>query len=211
MIRNVPGARPNISSANRSLCRGFSLIEVLMTVVLLAVSLALAVPSFRDMAEKRQVTNAAEQVASFINTAQGVAMKTNQVVTVSWNHTEENDWCIGAVSGETACNCEQADSTAANYCQIDSMAFILDNSHTGNLQLMNAMTGDGAYAFDPVRGLVVGLENPLGAEIHSPNGDFRLNLEINSTGRVILCSEDSSHAIPGYPLCSQTDTDMGAL
>jgi hypothetical protein len=66
---------------------------------------------------------------------------------------------------------------------------------------MNAMNGDGAYAFDPVRGLVVDLETPLSAEIHSPNGEFRLNMILNTTGRVVLCSEDSTHAVPGYELC----------
>ena len=203
MIRRVPGVRPQSNSAVFRRDRGFSLIEVMMTVVLIGISLALAVPSFRDMVEKRQVTNAAEQVAAFINTAQGVAMKTNQLVTVSYTHNGDNDWCIGATSGADACSCSQTNSEAADYCQIDSMTYILDNSHTKDLELMNAMIGDGAYAFDPVRGLVVGLEEPLTAEIHSPSGEFRLNLEINSTGRVLVCSEDNAHSIPGYELCSQ--------
>lgn len=211
MISNVPGARPNTSIDNRSLCRGFSLIEVLMTVVLLAVSLALAVPSFRDMVEKRQVTNAAEQVASFINTAQGVAMKTNQLVTVSWTHNGDSDWCIGATSGTAACDCSQTDTTAGDYCQIDAMAYVINASHTNNLQLMHAMIGDGAYSFDPVRGLVVDLETPLSAEIRSPSGDYRLNLVMNSVGRVILCSDDSAYAIPGYKVCSDPGDSGGDI
>ena len=38
-------------------------------------------------------------------------------------------------------------------------------------------------------------------ELRSPSGDFRLNLMVNSSGRVVLCSDDSSHAVPGYAVC----------
>ncbi|MGD8681672.1 MAG: prepilin-type N-terminal cleavage/methylation domain-containing protein, partial [Lysobacterales bacterium] len=62
--------------------RGFSLVELMMSVVLLAIGAALALPSYRDMVEKRQVTNAAEQIASFMNSAQGISMKRNRAVTV---------------------------------------------------------------------------------------------------------------------------------
>mgnify|MGYP001815273217 CR=1 FL=1 len=220
MIRNVPGVRPNFNTAVKSRGRGFSLIEVLMTVVLLAVSLALAVPSFRDMVEKRQVTNGAEQVVAFINTAQGVSMKTNQFVTVSWTHTGANQWCIGAVSGTAPCTCGQSDPTASDFCQIDSMAYVMDNSQTGDLELMNSMVGAGEYVIDPVRGLLgtidgqgdfVIVDAPLIARIHSPNADFRLNVVLNSTGRVVLCSEDAEHAVPGYELCPATEVPIEVL
>lgn len=195
MIRKSPGVRAQSSQ------RGFSLVEVMMSIVLLAIGMALAIPSYRDMVEKRQVTNGAEQLASFINTAQGVAMKTNEVVTVSYSHSDENNWCIGAIAGNTACDCTQIDTTATDYCQIASQPFILDNTQTNDLELMHNMSGDGAYAFDPIRGLFMDLNDGLTVELRSPSEDFRLNLVVNSSGRVILCSEDSSHAVPGYATC----------
>jgi len=203
MIRIVPGVRPIRNTSLVSANRGFSLIEVMMTVVLLGVSLVLALPSFRDMVEKRQITNGAEQLVSFINTAQGVSMKTNQVVTVSWTHSDDDDWCIGAIAGETACDCGQANDEALDYCQIDSRQFILNNTHTDNLDLMHDMAGadDGTYAFDPIRGLFVDLDDSLIMELRSPSEDFRLNLMVNNTGRVSLCSKDSSYAVPGYAVC----------
>lgn len=207
MIRIGPGVRPTCSASLYSRNRGFSLIEVMMTVVLLAISLVLAMPSFRDMVEKRQVTNGAEQLASFINTAQGVSMKTNQVVTVSWSRTDDDDWCIGAIAGENPCDCGQTNTAAADYCQIDARQFILDNSHTGNLELMHEIEGadDDAYAFDPVRGLFVDMNESLTMELRSQSEDFRLNLMVNNTGRVILCSDDSSYAVPGYAACPSSN------
>jgi type IV fimbrial biogenesis protein FimT len=176
-----------------------------MSLLLVAIGAALALPSYRDMVEKRQVTNGAEQLASFINTAQGVAMKTNQVVWVSFSHTDSDQWCIGAGSGAVKCDCEVTDPDAYNFCKIASQPFILDNSHAGDRKLMHTMTdgtGDDSYAFDPVRGLFVDLNDFLTLELRSDSEDFRLNLLVNNTGRVILCSDSASHAVPGYPLCS---------
>ena len=47
------------------------------------------------------------------------------------------------------------------------------------------------------------------AELRSESGDFRLNLVVNSVGRIILCSVDG-HAVPGYALCPSTSSDAEA-
>ena len=203
MIENTLGVRPLRKSACISRDRGFSLVEVMMSIVLLAIGMALALPSYRDMVEKRQVTNGAEQVAAFINTAQGVAMKTNQTVTVSYTHSGADDWCIGAVSGDTACDCEQTDTAAADFCQIASQSFILDNSIASDRALMFDMVGDGSFSYDPVRGLFNDLNDSLTLQLRSNSEEFRLNLVVSNTGRVILCSASASHAIPGYDICPQ--------
>lgn len=201
MIRRILNPGPPAPLPCLSRQRGFSIIEIMMSMLLVAIGMALALPSYRDMVEKRQVTNGAEQVASFINTAQGVAMKTNEVVTVSYSRTDDDEWCIGAISGEVACDCTVTDTTALNYCQIASQPFVLNNSHANDRELVHSVTGDGAYAFDPIRGLFMDLGDSLTMELRSPSDQFRLNVMVNNTGRVILCSESSDHAIPGYQLC----------
>jgi type IV fimbrial biogenesis protein FimT len=207
MIRKTLSIRSRGTTPHRSRNRGFTLVEVMMSVVLLAIGMALAIPSYRDMVEKRQVTNGAEQIASFINTAQGVAMKTNQVVTVSYSHSDD-EWCVGAVNGETACDCTVTDAAAANYCQIATQPFVINASNVGDLELLHEMNGDGSYAFDPIRGLFMDLDDSLEVELRSPSEDFRLNLVVNSTGRVILCSDDSTHGVPGYPTCAVAVVDQ---
>ena len=66
---------------------------------------------------------------------------------------------------------------------------------------MHSIDGDGAYAFDPIRGLFRNLDDTLTMEIRSESGEFRLNVLVNNTGRVIICSADDTHAIPGYGVC----------
>ena len=218
MIRRTLGVRSRGTAPNShcSRHRGFSLVEIMMSLVLVAIGLALALPSYRDMVEKRQVTNGAEQLASFINTAQGVAQKTNSRVTISYQRTADDEWCLGMAEDDTICNCK----VAPEACQIGSQSFVIDNSYAADKAMMHSLNSEGAaYYIDPVRGFFLpcdvqdgkceeieftdlsGKDDPLDIEIRSQNGDFRLNLMVNNTGRVILCSGDSAHSIPGYQAC----------
>ena len=201
-----PAASPRGRFPRVSRCRGFTLVEVLMSVVLMGIGVALAVPSYRDMVEKRQVTNGAEQVASFINSAQGVSMKTNRLVKVSWDHVDDDEWCVGATivadPADDPCDCT-GDDEAAPACEINGQAFVLNQSHAGNRDLMVDIggAGTGSYTFNPVRGFSPDLGNDLTFAMRSPGDDFRINLMVNQVGRVILCSGDSDRAVPGYEPC----------
>ena len=186
--------------------RGFTLVEVLMSVVLIAIGMALALPSYRDMVEKRQVTNGVEQLASFVNSAQGAAMKTNKEVWVSWARAGASEWCIGA-NVENSCDC-----TADDACQINGQDYVIDASHASpqvSMQSIGSGGDDNAYGFDPIRGLMTDLNDSLALEIHSQSGDFRLSLMVNNTGRVILCSPDADYAVPGYALCPVQQQEEG--
>ena len=203
-MEKSPGVRPTDKNLVLTRQRGFSLVELMMSIVLLAIGTAIALPSFRDQVEKRQVTNGAEQIASFINSVQGVAMKTNREIWVSWDRTADNEWCIGA-NDDTTCDCNEANS-----CDIDGQAFVIDNSSAFNRDMFYAFSGgDGdTYGFDPVRGLMIDQSGDIivpadfpELKLRSNNDEFRLNLRVNSTGRVVLCSDSATHAVPGYDVC----------
>lgn len=203
MMDKSPGVRHSGRSLIFRRHRGFSLVELMMSVVLLAIGTAIALPSFRDQVEKRQVTNGAEQLASFVNIAQGTAMKLNRVVTISWSHTDSNDWCIGAIDSETACDCNVTNWSSDSYCKIASDTYKLSDDIATERGLVHDIAGDGAYAFDPVRGLLTDLDDSLTMELRSRSGDYRLNLVVNNAGRVTVCSPEAAHAIPGYEICAQ--------
>jgi prepilin-type N-terminal cleavage/methylation domain-containing protein len=196
MIRCNLSARSRISFHTFRRHRGFTLVEVMMSTVLVAIGTTLAIPSYRDMVVKRQLTNSAEQLASFVSSVQSISTRTNRVVTVSFSRANHEEWCIGAVinADDTACECTQAAS-----CTIDGQEFVLDQSLSNGSELVHSITITGdSYSFDPVRGLADG---SLTMELHTDSRDFKLNLMVNNTGRVILCSKDAGHAIPGYDVC----------
>ena len=177
--------------------RGFTMVELMMSIVLVAIGIALALPNYREMVEKRQLTNGAEQLASFVNTVQGISTRTNQIVTVTVEDVD--NWCIGASVSEAECDCP--DESSETYCKIDAQAFVLNEELLGSSDLVNNISGYGSFSYDPIRGLFTNLSDSLTMELRSPSGDYRLNLMVNNTGRVILCSDDSGHSVPGYDVC----------
>ena len=201
MIRRNLSISSRGTSLNFRRHRGFTIVEVMMSIVLIAIGSALALPSYRNMVEKRQLTNSAEQLSSFVNTVQSISTRTNQIITVSSNRDADDDWCIGATMGDAACNCEVTDDSSSDYCEIDSQLFVLNQDVSGASDLMSGITGSGTYSFDPIRGLFLDLNDSITMEMHSYSGDFRLNMVVNNTGRVIVCSDDASHDVPGYKVC----------
>lgn len=224
MFDKSPGLNPRNRILNVSRHQGFSLVEVMMSIVLIAIGLVLAMPSYTDMAEKRQLTNGAEQIASMLNSAQGAAMKSNNMITLKADRTNDSAWCIGVAEGDLICDCkEEIESTE---CILDGSPLFIDQSAAASLVMNSATSASNAYYIDPIRGLFLpcdplvnltcekielsdlpDLNAPLELDLRSRSGDFRLSLIVNHTGRVILCSPDANYAVPGYPRCPPLQID----
>ena len=70
--------------------RGFTLLELLVTLAVVAIVTAIAAPSFNDVIERQRVRSAADTLRSTIDLARSEAVKRNAVVSVSrigdnWN------------------------------------------------------------------------------------------------------------------------------
>ena len=116
MIRRTLSARSRGTTPNRSPHRGFSLVEVMMSVVLLAVGAALAIPSYQDMVENRQESTETRQVAS-----------------ISYSQPDQDNRCFGPGASEIACGCSQSDSLASGDCSTGTRPFILNNVQAADL------------------------------------------------------------------------------
>lgn len=180
---------------------GLTTVELMVSIALVAIVLSLALPSYREMVEKRQLTQGAEQIFAFMNSAQGIASRSNEVVTVSYSRTDRDDWCVGAIQGAVACDCKETVTTETDFCSIDGRFMVINNDHVGNTGIMESIAGDGAYAFDPVRGFLTDLNDSVSMDLHSPNDGYQLRLVVSNTGHAVLCSKDADHDVPGYDLC----------
>lgn len=68
--------------------RGFTLLELLITLAIVAIVTAVAAPSFSDIIERQRVRSAADNLRSSIELARSEAVKRNSPVTV--NRIEDN-------------------------------------------------------------------------------------------------------------------------
>jgi len=66
-----------------SIARGFTVIEMMIAVAVLAIITSLALPSYRAIMEKRQVTSGAERLSAFLGSVQLESIKRYENVTVS--------------------------------------------------------------------------------------------------------------------------------
>jgi type IV fimbrial biogenesis protein FimT len=92
----------------RSSLGGFTLVELLVTMAIAAVLLAIAVPAFRDFTATQKVKSTAFEVAAAMLMARSEAVKRNSAVTVT--PVTSGDWTSGwaVASGTTTIHAQQA-------------------------------------------------------------------------------------------------------
>lgn len=187
--------------------KGFTLIEVLVVVAVLAIITSLAIPSYRTILEKRQVTSGAEQLGAFVSAVQIEAVRRNEPIAVRYMRTDSDTWCVGLIvvdtgsTSNTPCDCT-VPAGGTNACEIDGQLRVMQSTDLTYPGIMNGMDGDGAFAFDPVRGLLIEPTKAAEFEMLSENGTYALNVQVTGTGRVKACSKSNAKDVPGYQTCT---------
>jgi type IV fimbrial biogenesis protein FimT len=190
-----------VCPSKRASNRGFTMVELLVTIGLISILTTLALPSYNDMVQKRKLNNNAQQLAAFINQGQTEAARRNRPVTFSYIRDDHDTWCVGASLGEDDCVCTQTDSGEGDYCAIDGVRHVLSNDDFGNTELVHSPSGTRSFSFDPIRGILLESDDAMFFELHTDSRDYKINLEVNESGNVKLCSKDDAHRLPGYGTC----------
>jgi type IV fimbrial biogenesis protein FimT len=206
--RALTGRDPLEGKNGFSATRGLTLIELLVVVAVVAIITTLALPSYRAIIEKRQVTSGAQQLAAFLSSAQLEAVKRNENVAVDYFHNGDADspeWCMGieVVGNEddpVTCDCSDDPSN----CTLDGTPRFLTQDSLNRGDVVVAAVGDGAFVIDPARGMMVEFTDGLTFQLLSqPEQTYALNVVVGPTGRVSICSdtERSGREVPGFDEC----------
>jgi type IV fimbrial biogenesis protein FimT len=184
-LRREPLQGKNGFSAHK----GFTIIELMVVVAVIAIVAATALPSYRTLIEKRQVTSAANQISAFLSSASMEAVKRNREVAIRC----DDDGCETVQLAQTG---DDEDQT---------LRIINFSEFKADVDSMAATGNDDEIVFDPIRGMldqddIAAL--PFEIQLSSSEDYYALNVRVMATGRVTICSNPSvDHVVPGFDEC----------
>jgi type IV fimbrial biogenesis protein FimT len=183
--------------------RGFTILELVIVMVIAAIGVALAVPTYQDVMQRRETTAQAEGLVAFMSFAQSEAIKYNELISVHLTYTDPKSWCIGANEGSAPCDCTEPTTTAPNYCSLNDVAKIMRSSEQTKSGMTEPGPADPTLVFDPIRGTMdsADLGTDHNVTLESDNGNWSLTIDIEATGRFRICNPVAANAVPGYPSC----------
>lgn len=177
--------------------KGFTLIELMVAIAVLAILVTLAAPSFNSLIDKYRVKRAADSISAFLVSAKSEAIKQNRTVRAVFQSAGSGaTWCAGMTT-DASCDC-----MVASQCQFkladgtaDGADRVLRGGNYPGIVLENP--ADGAmFSFTPLRGTV----NSGNAQVKSVDG-LQVRVRVSGTGRIRLCSPSGAGNVGGYPVC----------
>lgn len=173
--------------------QGFTLIELMVTIVILAVLVTIAAPAMSDFIEKRRLVGAAEEIQSQIQYARTEAVKQSRELHIS---IDENEWCIG--TGTIAnCDCTEIDASEPGACVIPlGDETVMRTTSVAAFPNITLTSDPDNIRIDGVRGLT----DTSSITLTSPRG-WELRISTSMLGKVRMCSPSGSSFVGGYPEC----------
>ncbi len=199
---------------------GFTLMEMLITLSVVGVLVAVAMPNMSGFAVKQKLIGAAEQIYGHIQQARSDAIASSAPAYANFA-TTGTDWQYG-VSSSNNCNLIIDAPATANACIIivsDGVGILDDGvdgngieaagdrvlmrftsaEYTGNNAMTLALSGLGGgtqFGFDPVRGTLLTVAGNV--TLTSTTG-LQLRVRASALGRVSICSPNG--LVDNYEVC----------
>lgn len=173
----------------RTPSRGFSLIELMVGLAVVAVLLVAAVPSFSTFIQNRKVRSAAEAVVYGLNIAKAEAVRRNTSVSIAVDAA--SGWTVGCASTSTTCpgTIQQRDGADGTSNITTTAASFTFNGYG----LVTSLSAGSSTTID--------VTNALGTCEHvAATGKIRcLKIVVNSGGQVRMCDTKLTSTNPSSP------------
>lgn len=173
---------------------GFSIIEAMVVVAIVAILATVAVPSFIELIGKQRLKGAASVLYGDLQYARSEAVQRNIPVTVTFTAGNSATWCyiIHTVVTGTTCTCGASGSCTGSAVNLKNVS----GADSSGVTMALALTGGATeIPFEPRQGMATTSGNITLTGINS----LQVQNQVNLLGRVRLCSPGG--AVSGYPSC----------
>lgn len=167
--------------------RGFTVIELMVTVAVTGVLAGMAAPSMLETIQRRQLEGAVSQMYDNFLMARSQAIEKNRPAFVSFAGTDE-EWSYG-LDDSAACN-----PLVSGDCLLSGSERVYRSGTWKHVRMINTFA-DGKVSFDPRRGTV---SEPAAVILSSPAGVVEVDL--SPIGYVSVCAVGAP--VGRYELCN---------
>ncbi len=173
---------------------GFTLVELIITIVIMVILAGIAAPSFLQSIDNRRLSGAAEAVKNAMHVARSQAFQRSTATCISVNKDAVDQWIVVEAGGCSSGAC--TDGTDGCLMQARSSEF---PGVTTGADFEEAI-------FDPVRGTVqsfLDANEALGTVQLTSTRGSRLDVQLNLMGRARICAPSGGQGAGnlGYGPC----------
>ena len=184
--------------------KGVTLIELVVTISVLAILVTLAAPSFSEFRERQALRSVADNIVATIGLAKEEAVKSDSWVRVDFKPLGANGLCVGAATVTTAdaatgCDCALA-ATTCTVALFPESAEGLKQVQLSPDSIIFGAAGSG-FVIDPKTATMADLGDAGGLQLVTRRG-YQTAVQVNAMARPTVCTPDGTEkSLPGVAAC----------
>jgi type IV fimbrial biogenesis protein FimT len=191
-----------LKNFNHQRLKGFTLMEMMVTIVIAGILLALAIPTFLETIDRNRIKGVAETLRSDLELMKLESIKRGASVFLSVKNDDPSagTWCYGFKQGAN-CDCK-----TVNSCTLDTVERVVKHDDWRGVIITAPTTAPPnpfSFSIEQIRGQVTlsGTLTNNRIRLTSPRGK-ELDIEVSTLGRFTICSPSGSSNVTGYPTCT---------
>jgi type IV fimbrial biogenesis protein FimT len=188
---------------------GVTLIELMVSVAVLAILLAVGVPSFANYVDRARVRGAADDVVSLVQRARTESVRMGVPVSIA-SAGDEATWCVGALASTapalgsmlpSAAVATTCDCSTAGACMVNGVELVVSSATYAGVTVDAIVDADDGFVVDPRLGVLADTTLSPAIQFTSKSGRFQLEVNVSPMGQARACTPDGKPTIPGYSAC----------